>query len=218
VTNLVYLAKTDLADSSKAVAYLSLASRELERVAHITRQTLGFYRETLSPVRFSITQAIDDLLPLYERRFESRNVKVIKQYRGKMEITALVGEVRQALSNLITNAIDAMPNGGSLVIRVSRAHEWNKSAMAGVRITIMDTGSGIAPQYRKHLFQPFFTTKEDVGTGLGLWITRNIVEKHHGMVRVKSRTGEDRPGTVFSIFLPQEIKLGSAKVSPAEAA
>ncbi|HEX4606286.1 MAG TPA: PAS domain S-box protein, partial [Candidatus Angelobacter sp.] len=145
VTNLVYLAKTDLADSSKAVAYLSLASRELERVAHITRQTLGFYRETLSPVRFSITQAIDDLLPLYERRFESRNVKVIKQYRGKMEITALVGEVRQALSNLITNAIDAMPNGGSLVIRVSRAHEWNKSAMAGVRITIMDTGSGIAP-------------------------------------------------------------------------
>jgi PAS domain S-box-containing protein len=217
VTNLVYLAKTDLPDSSNAGAYLSLASRELDRVAHITRQTLGFYRETLSPVRFSVTQAIDDLLPLYEKRFESRNVKVIKQYRDKMEITALVGELRQALSNLITNALDAMPNGGSLVIRVSQSHQWNNSARAGVRITIMDTGSGIAPQNRKHLFQPFFTTKEDVGTGLGLWITRNLVEKHHGMIHVKSRTGEDRHGTAFSIFLPQEVKPGNARVSPAEA-
>jgi signal transduction histidine kinase len=165
-----------------------------------------------------VTQAIDDLLLLYEKRFESRNVKLIKQYRDRMEITALAGELRQALSNLITNALDAMPNGGLLVIRVSQSHEWNKSALAGVRITIMDTGSGILPQHKQHLFEPFFTTKEDVGTGLGLWITRNLVEKHHGMIHVKSRTGEDRHGTAFSIFLPQEVKLSSARVSPTEAA
>jgi PAS domain S-box-containing protein len=217
VTNLVYLAKRDMPESSKAGAHLNMASRELDRVAHIARQTLGFYRDTSSPVRFNVTHTIDELLLLYEKRFESRNVKVIKQYRGKIEITALVGELRQALSNLITNALDAMPHGGSLVIRVSPSHAWNNSGMAGVRITIMDTGSGIAPQHRKQIFQPFFTTKEDVGTGLGLWITRNLLEKHHGMIQVKSRTEEDRHGTAFSIFLPQEVKLGP-RVSPTEAA
>ncbi|MGZ4899829.1 MAG: PAS domain-containing sensor histidine kinase [Candidatus Angelobacter sp.] len=202
VTNLVYLAKRDAGDAKKVSGYLELAGRELERVAHIARQTLGFYRETSSPIRFSVAQALDDLLLLYATRFEARKIRVVKQYDEDIEITALAGEIRQAFSNIVTNAIDAMPEGGSLLIRVSKSRKWDNIDVPGVRVTILDTGSGIAPQHVKDLFQPFFTTKEDVGTGLGLWITRNIIEKHGGAIHVRSRTGPEKHGTVFSIFLP----------------
>jgi PAS domain S-box-containing protein len=214
ITNLVYLAKRDLANTAKVAEYLEMASRELDRVAHIARQTLGFYRDASSPVRLSVAQVMDELLCLYEKRFESRNIRVIKQYDSDSEITALGGELRQAFSNIISNAIDAMPAGGPLVIRVSKSLQWKAPLLAGVRITILDTGSGIAPEHRKNMFQPFFTTKEDVGTGLGLWITRNIVEKHGGLIHVKSRTGEKEHGTAFSLFLPFEPVVRSPGKSP----
>lgn len=213
VTNLVYLAKRDLSNPERVARYLELASRELDRVAHITRQTLGFYRDTSSPVRFNIAETLDDLLLLYEKRFESRNIKVVKQYEKDLEITALAGELRQAFSNLITNSIDAMPHGGTLALRVTKSHEWSGPHFQGIRITILDTGSGIDAMNRKKIFQPFFTTKADVGTGLGLWITRGIVEKHRGTIRMKSRTGESGHGTVFSIFLPSEFATGSPQSS-----
>ncbi|MGZ4831026.1 MAG: PAS domain-containing sensor histidine kinase, partial [Candidatus Angelobacter sp.] len=202
VTNLVYLAKRDAGDAKKVSGYLELAGRELDRVAHIARQTLGFYRETSSPIRFNVAQALDDLLLLYATRLEARKIRVVKKYDTDIEITALAGEIRQAFSNIITNAIDAMPEGGSLLIRVSKSRKWDNIDVPGVRVTILDTGSGIAPQHVKDLFQPFFTTKEDVGTGLGLWITRNIIEKHGGAIHVRSRTGPEEHGTVFSMFLP----------------
>jgi PAS domain S-box-containing protein len=208
VTNLIYLAKRDLTDNSKVSGYLQLASGELDRVAHIARQTLGFYRDTSSPVRLNVAQSLDDLLVLYEKRFETRNIQVTKQFDQEIEITALAGEVRQALSNIVTNAIDAMPNGGKLAMRVSK---WHHSGVKGVRITILDSGTGITPQHRKELFQPFFTTKADVGTGLGLWITRNIVEKHGGAIQVKSKPGV---GTAFSIFLPVVQQLNAAAPIP----
>lgn len=218
ITNLVYLAKRDLPNTAKVASYLELASRELDRVAHIARQTLGFYRDASSPVRVSVTHVLDELLWLYEKRFEARNILVIKQYDSDSEITALGGEVRQAFSNVISNAVDAMPAGGSLLIRVSKSHQWKASRLAGVRVTILDTGSGIAPEHRKNIFQPFFTTKEDVGTGLGLWITRNIVEKHGGSIHMKSRTGEKEHGTAFSIFLPFEpVVRGLGRGSLADA-
>jgi PAS domain S-box-containing protein len=213
VTNLVYLAKRDLSNTGKVANYLELASRELDRVAHITRQTLGFYRDTSSPVRFNVAETLDDLLLLYEKRFESRNIKVLKQYEKDLEITALAGEIRQAFSNLITNAIDAMPNGGALVLRITKSHEWSGPQHCGVRVTLLDTGSGIEARHRKKIFQPFFTTKADVGTGLGLWITRGIVEKHRGTIRMKSRTGQTSHGTAFSIFLPAEFAAGYSQSS-----
>ncbi|HEV7519581.1 MAG TPA: PAS domain S-box protein, partial [Candidatus Angelobacter sp.] len=135
ITNLVYLAKRDLGNSERVAEYLQMASRELDRVAHITRQTLGFYRDTSSPARMKVTKALDDLLLLYEKRFESRNIKLTRQYNGEIEITALGGEIRQAFSNLITNAIDAMPDGGKMVLRVSKSLAWHDSAVPGVRIT-----------------------------------------------------------------------------------
>jgi len=206
VSNLVFLAKRDASDADKVSEYLRLAERELDRVAHISRQTLGFYRDTSSPTHFGVVKIIDDLLYLYEKRLETRKIQVIKQYKNTPEITAFAGEIRQSLSNLISNAIDAMPSGGSLVVRVSEVREWGNSLQAGVRITVLDTGTGIPVHARNSLFEPFFTTKADVGTGLGLWITKNMVEKHHGNIRFISRTGLPNHGTAFSIFLPFSIE------------
>jgi PAS domain S-box-containing protein len=202
VNNLVFLAKRDARDANRVSEHLRLAERELNRVAHIARQTLGFYRDTSAPTRFAVAKTIDDLLFLYEHRLEARNIRVVRQYKDNAEITALAGEIRQAFANLISNAMDAMAAGGSLVIRVSQTREWRNALQPGVRITIVDTGSGIPSNVRKSLFEPFFTTKADVGTGLGLWITKNIVEKHHGNIRFLSRTGSRGHGTAFSIFLP----------------
>jgi PAS domain S-box-containing protein len=199
VTNLVFLAKRDLSDARKTAAHLDLAERELGRVAHIARQTLGFYRETSSPSSVNIVKTLDDLLYLYEKRLETRSIQVQKRFARDVEITALPGEIRQAFSNLISNAIDAMPHGGTLLLKVSESHGWSGQRPEGVRISVLDTGSGIARQDRKHLFEPFFTTKADVGTGLGLWITKNIVEKHGGTIRFRSKAGA---GTVFSVYLP----------------
>jgi signal transduction histidine kinase len=216
VTNLVYLAKRDLPKNDRVAGYLELAGRELDRVAHITRQTLGFYRDTSSPVKLNVTETLDDLLLLYEKRFESRRINLVKQYEDDLEITALAGEIRQAFSNLITNAIDAMPEGGTLAFRATRSRDWSNSQVPGVRITILDTGTGIEPRHRKNIFQPFFTTKSDVGTGLGLWITRGILEKHRGSIRMKSRTGQSGHGTAFSIFLPTKYADGLPSTISAE--
>lgn len=207
VTNLIYLAKRDLSDRKKVGDYLQLASRELDRVSHIARQTLGFYRENSQPTAVNINQIVNDLLFLYETRFHARKIKLVKQYDKPIEVTALAGEIRQAFSNLITNAIDAMPAGGMLFVRITESHAWNDSRQPGVRITILDTGSGIKPQHKNSLFQPFFTTKADIGTGLGLWITRNIIVKHHGQIRVKSRSGPEIHGTAFSLFLPLQTEV-----------
>lgn len=209
VTNLVYLAKRDLADKEKTSAHLELAGHELDRVAHIARQTLGFYRDSSSPLRFDVIQVLDDLLFLYEKRLQVRKIEVVRQYGGKIEITALAGEIRQAFSNLISNSIDAMPDGGTLVVRVSRSRQWGDFARTGIRITVLDTGTGIPVEHRENIFQPFFTTKSDVGTGLGLWITRTIVDKHRGTIHVRTRTGSGHHGTAFSIFLPLDEQSGS---------
>ncbi len=203
VTNLVFLAKREATDGSKVNEYLGMAERELDRVAHIARQTLGFYRDSSAATRFGIVKTIDDLLFLYEKRLESRNIRVIRQYKDRdAEITGFAGEIRQVFSNLLSNAIDAMPSGGTLVVRVSQSRDWSNSLQPGVRATILDTGSGIPSHARNSLFEPFFTTKTDVGTGLGLWITKNIIEKHHGSIRFITSNGQRKHGTAFSVFLP----------------
>jgi signal transduction histidine kinase len=156
----------------------------------------------------NLAKTIDELLLLYDKRLEVRNIKIIKRFDQDAEATAFAGEIRQAISNLLTNSMDAMSNGGSLTIRVRKTHAWNSSHAPGVRITIADTGSGITPEHQRNLFQPFFTTKADVGTGLGLWITRGIVDKHGGLMLLKSRTKAGMSGTACSIFIPCDKKPG----------
>lgn len=205
VTNLLFLAEQILPREPERVAeHLTAAQRQLNRVAHITRQTLAFYRDNSAPVYINMAKIMDDLLVLYANKLESRAIHVLKEYGENVEITALAGEMQQAISNLLVNAIDAMSAGGRLRLRIRRSHRNGNSGVPGLRVTVADTGCGIVASDRKVIFEPFFTTKKDVGTGLGLWITRGIVVKHRGTIRLKSSAGPERHGSVFSIFIPAD--------------
>jgi signal transduction histidine kinase len=118
-------------------------------------------------------------------------------------VTGYPGEIRQIFANLIANAIEALSEEGSLAIRASKVHTLNGDGAPGVRVTFLDNGSGIAPAHRKKIFEPFYTTKKDVGTGLGLWLTQNLVMKHHGSLQVRSSVRPGRTWTAFSVFLPE---------------
>ncbi len=205
ITNLLFLAKRDIADRAKAERHLQLAMHELERVSHISRQTLGFCRENSFPSEIEISKMLDDLLFMYGRKLEVRKIRVEKDYDEAAKITGLDNEIRQVFSNLIVNAVDAMPSGGRLIVKVSRSREWNNAGLPGVRVTVADTGVGIPSENLKNLFNAFYTTKKDVGTGLGLWLVRGTISKHRGMIHVRSNVVPGRSGTAFSVFLPLEI-------------
>lgn len=213
VTNLLYLASGRVSDPT-ASEYLESAQYELKRIAQITRQTLGFYRDTSTPALLNVPQAIDDLLGLYEQKLSNNQICVMKECDRNAEIVVLGGEIRQVIANLLTNAIDAMKGGGTLRIRVRKISNIRNDSISGLRITIADSGDGIPAENRLNIFQPFFTTKASVGTGLGLWISKTIVEKHHGVLQFRSRTGF-RHGTVFSFTLPREMKGVAQDVSVA---
>jgi PAS domain S-box-containing protein len=201
VTNLLYLARKK---PSQAQRFLELADQELERVSHIAKQTLGFYRDSSSPSSISVSETIDNVLYLYGRRLETREIVVDKKYGPEVPIVAFAGELRQVFSNIISNAIDAIGQRGKISIKVSSGFCWKTRGTSGVRVTIGDSGSGIKPDHLKRIFEPFYTTKIDVGTGLGLWVSHGIVKKHHGSIQVRSTTLPGRSGTVFSIFLPAD--------------
>jgi PAS domain S-box-containing protein len=196
VTNLLYLARTQPENTQK---YLEMADEELKRVAHITKQTLGFYRDPTSATKVAPARLLEDVLSIYSRRLENKQIAVLSEFDEAAQVTAYSGEIRQVFSNLVSNAVDAMPNGGKLYLRVRQGRRVRDS-IPGVLVTIADTGAGIPRDTMKRIFEPFFTTKSDVGTGLGLWLTRGIIEKHKGTIRVRSRV--DR-GTVFQVFLPE---------------
>jgi PAS domain S-box-containing protein len=206
LTNLVYLARHDMAGRD---GYLRLAEQEIERLDAIAQQALGFVREGASPERMDAGKILEEVVQLYLRKLQTGKVALEKHAGGDLEILGYPGELRQLFSNLILNAMDAMKDGGRMRLRVVRAHEWSNQRRDGVRITIADTGNGIQARDLPHIFEPFYTTKKETGTGLGLWLAYGIVQKHSGWIRVASRTGPGTSGTVFSVFLPE---------SPAKAA
>ena len=201
VTNTLFLARTHPEVTPALRELLLLAEQELSRVANITRQTLGFFRGASEPATSSIAEILDDALALYQTKIRARNIRLVKQVRFDGLIHARPRELRQAFSNLVANALDAVPDGGDLVLRVGRGRDW-RSGMPGVIVTVADSGLGIEPQHRKRIFEPFFTTKRDTGTGLGLWLTREIVLRHSGRIRIRTSSGRGRSGTTISIFLP----------------
>jgi PAS domain S-box-containing protein len=203
VVNLLYLARHD---SSHAGEYLTLAEQEVGRVAQLAQQTLGFVRDASSPDSMDPAAIMDEILQLYSRKLEGRQIHVTRRYRGICQISGYSGELRQLLANLLVNAVDAMADGGSLQVRVATGRDWS-SGRDGVRITVADNGSGIPRDNLRQIFEPFYTTKKDTGTGLGLWVSRGIVQKHGGSIRVRSRTDGRATGTVFSIFLPQRYEI-----------
>ena len=199
VSNAIYLARSS---PSEAAEYLKIADEELARVAQITKQTLGFYRENASPGIVKISALLDDLLAVFNGKLQAKDISITKQYRGELEIWGLEGELRQVFANQIANAIYAMPQHGSLTIRTRKSRCWSNGQYPGTVVSLVDTGSGISHEALPQIFDPFFTTKQDVGNGLGLWITQGIVTRHGGNIRVKSNTCPGTSGTIFTTFLP----------------
>ncbi len=203
ITNLIYLAK--MASSSGEVQrFLSSAEEQMASVSHLTRQTLGFYRETTGARPVQPSEIVKSLLVVYVARARNKGIELKQEMMSDASVNAVPGEVRQIVANLITNSIDAIHGPGRIVIRVSTARDW-KNGSAGIRITVADSGAGVPPGVRKHIFEPFFTTKRDTGTGLGLWVCKNIVGNHRGSIRIRSTTTPGNSGTAVSVFLPQHF-------------
>ena len=201
VTNLIFLAKTSQNIPDSVRRHLEVADEELARVGQIAQQTLGFYRDTSRPHALNVAAVISDVISVFERRLSYKQIYCRPEFRGNLEIVGLQGELRQAISNLLLNAMDASSNGDPLRIR-ARETRLPGTGLAGVSIAVCDSGCGISDSAKRKLFSPFFTTKQSVGTGLGLWVTKGIVEKHGGSIRFRSRV-QPPCGTVFRIVLPR---------------
>lgn len=196
VTNFIFLAQTTDNLPEPAKEYLTLADRELERVSHIAQQTLGFYRDTSARTVVDIRESLDDVLRVFESKLRYKSLKTdINAERG-LKIEALGGEVRQVFSNLMSNAIDASPTRG--VIKV-HAKTIIKRGSPYAQIAFADHGCGIPDGVKSNIFNPFFTTKSDVGTGLGLWVSKSLIEKHGGRIAFRSTQGK---GTMFTLQFP----------------
>ncbi len=205
ITNLLYLIELDPALAEGLKIYVHMAQSELSRVSQIATQTLRFHRQAVAPTQVTAHDLVDAVIRLYTGRLANSNIRVDAQYRTETRILCFENDIRQVLNNLIANAIDAMRMGGCLMVRAHDSHERGVAeGRKGVRITIADTGHGMSPAVLKRAFEPFFTTKDLQGTGLGLWISSGIVERHQGQLRVRSSDDKDRHGTVFTLFLPSE--------------
>jgi len=214
ITNLLYLLGEEKGLTPAVQNYLSLAQRELERVAQISRQTLNFSRETAGPVRSHIDALLEEVVSLYSRRIMEKNLRVERQYDCPVEAVVYPGEMRQVLSNLVTNAVEASSPNGRLRLRIRCTRNWSDPGVRGIRISVADTGTGIPPDVQRRLGQPFFTTKGQRGTGLGLWVTRSIIQRYGGEIQLRSSVDTRRHGTVFSIFLPTNLRPQKVNRTP----
>jgi len=175
----------------------------LRRVSEITKLTLGMQRGTADRREsIQLTKLLENVLALYQRKSKSLGIQIERRFRDEGLILGSPGELRQVLSNLVVNAMDAMAlTGNKLVVSVRKTRRWD-TGQKGTRVSIIDNGPGIAPEQRAKLFQAFFTTKGDQGTGIGLWVSRNLVRKHNGSMRVRSSVRPGHSGACFSVFLP----------------
>ncbi len=209
ITNLLYLLGHCEIDQS-AREYLRIAEQEVERVTAIVRQALSFSRTSTEQVAVPASQLVNEVLRLYSHRIQGSDVAI----EERLDYDAPVpSELRQVVSNLVVNAVEAVGHGGRVWLHVHRGCDPHETRCRGIRITVADNGSGITPEHRRDLFKPFFTTKRNQGNGLGLWISHEIVQKHGGAIHVRSRVGPDKHGTVFSIFLPLRQPVAAASAA-----
>ena len=202
VKNLVYLIESDPSSTEAVRRYARMADEEVTRISHITNQALGFFREASAPVEVHLTEILDSVLALFARRIQAAGVSVEKRYQTYVPLQGWPGEMRQVFTNLVSNALEASTRGGALKVHVFNGREGGVFRRKGVRVVIADKGSGIAADATGKLFEPFYTTKGEKGTGLGLWVSHGIVQKHGGYIRVRSSNKPGRSGTLFNIFLP----------------
>jgi len=203
ITNLLFLLRHNSSLDGKARKHLEMADQEVSRLSHLAKQSLGFYRDHSAPSQVDLEHMMDEVLTIHHRRLQAKDILVEKQYDSVATVTGIPGELRQVMLNLVLNAIDAVEESGRLSVRIRNTRDWSDSARPGVRITIADNGCGISKEHLPHLFEPFYTTKKDFGTGLGLWISRELVSKHDGWIRVRSTTAPGKQGTAFSVFIPK---------------
>ncbi len=201
VTNLLYLAAAEPGLSEAGKEYVQMAEDEVRRVSQIATQTLRFHRQQNNPTQVTPAQLVDPVLNLFQGRLVNSRVHVEAAYSTVRTVLCFENDIRQILNNLIANAIDAMRGGGRLLVRAHNARDL-RSDSPGVRITVADTGQGMDEATLNRVFEPFYTTKGLNGNGLGLWISRGIVERHQGQLRVRSTRDERIHGTIFSMFLP----------------
>jgi two-component system CheB/CheR fusion protein len=169
----------------------------------MTQQTLKFHRQSEAPRKTRLSEEIDGVLELFKGRLTTTNVSVERRYDDDPAVKCFAGDLRQVFANLIANSLDAMNDGGRLIIRIRRSRDWrNPNHPEGMRITVLDTGCGMDFSTRRRIYEPFFTTKTESGTGLGLWVVAEIVERQRGDLRVWSSTIPGRSRTGFSLFLP----------------
>lgn len=199
VLNLIYLARTNASDTSEVVAYLNTAEEELLRISHIAKQTLGYYREHSAALRVTFADLVTDTLHIYESKLVAAGIQVQTRFSSCPQIVLRKGEMMQVISNLVTNAIYAMPSGGTLTTSVQEAVESDRR---GLLLSVEDTGEGIPAENLKKIFEPFFTTRRSIGTGIGLWVTTEFVKGHNGRIDVQSSVDAASHGTKMSIFLP----------------
>gem|GEM_PF-706777 len=203
VTNLLYLART-ATDATQIAEYLATAESELRRASAITSTTLRFHRQSSKPVQVSCEDLIASVLGIHHSRLNNNAIQVERRRPFQGVLHCFDGEIRQVLANLVGNAIDAMQTGGGrMLIRSREAHDW-RSGRAGILLTIADTGPGMSRTTATHLFDAFYTTKGPAGTGLGLWISKEIVDRHQGRLKVRSSERPGCSGSVFTLFLPHQ--------------
>ncbi len=215
ITNIFYLLRNHPSLDDDARRCADLAEEELQRVSHITRQTLSFYRESKQPIAVLVHELLEDVLGLQDRALKASGITVRKKYLTACLVRGFPVELRQVFLNLIGNAIQAMPEGGLLGVYVREATDWTTDRR-GALISIVDTGKGIRPEDARQLFQPFFSTKATKGTGLGLWISKGIVQKYEGRITCRSYFHEGRCVTCFRVFLPSSGNAGATGVPGAE--
>lgn len=215
IMNTFHLLRSNPSLDDEAKYYASLAEQELQRVSHITRQTLSFYRESKQPIRVSLIEVMDDVLELQQRKMQSAGITLQKRYRSSGEIYGFPAELRQVFLNLIGNAVQAMPHGGTLRVQVAEITD-PADLRRGISISLIDTGTGIRPEDAEKLFEPFFSTKSTKGTGLGLWISKGIIQKYEGRVTFRSQCYRGGHVTCFRLFLPVDRTLFTGKPVKAE--
>ncbi|HLY40968.1 MAG TPA: ATP-binding protein [Terracidiphilus sp.] len=205
VTNVLFLARMDESVSGNTKNLLEAADKELQRLSHIAARSLKFYRQHTAPARCMIEELIDAVLFFHEREIGSRKIELERRYRPSPEVLCQPGEIQQVITNLIRNALDALKAHGRLIVAVQPATD--RSGRKGVAVTIADNASGMDRAMLRSLFQPFATTKGEAGTGLGLWVSKGILDKHHATIAVRSKKGQ---GTVFRFFLPRGDEIGTS--------
>ena len=215
ITNIFYLLRNHPSLDEEARRCADLAEQELQRVSHITRQTLSFYRESKQPIPVVVPELLDEVLTLQERILQANHITLRKRYLVACMVQGFPVELRQVFLNLIGNAIQAMPEGGVLGVYVREATDWTRQ-VRGTAISIVDTGAGIRPEDLRRLFQPFFSTKAAKGTGLGLWISKGIIQKYDGRITCRSLRLGSHCATCFRVFLPVSGNTSSPTGAMAE--